>query len=403
MEQETRNPSGAIDMRKEESRNFRLLGHDPSAAWGSGSLVEIKNGFAYVGAVGGVKGDRPEGFTVHDVSDPRKPRKVAEVLAPTGVHMHKVRVVGDDLLYVNAERLGGARGEGAHAGFFIYDISKPREPRQVGFYDMPGGGPHRFGVDNERQLAFFPNVAEGWKNRVIWTMDIRNPLKPEIVGIWGLPTQKMDGGSDSGETPPWEATCTLHGPPVIRGNRMYAAFWGGGVAIIDCSNLAEMKLVGHVCWTPPFVGSTHTAWPIGDRPYLVVTDEARARQKYWDSQFMWIVDIRLETNPVPVSTFIPDRQKYFDRPGRFGAHNILEHIPTDGPWANVVFLTYFNAGLRAVDVSDPLQPKEVGCFVPALPEGQEAIQSNDIGSDEHGRLYLIDRWGAGMHILEYTG
>jgi hypothetical protein len=54
-------------------------------------------------------------------------------------------------------------------------------------------------------------------------------------------------------------------------------------------------------------------------------------------------------------------------------------------------------------VSDVLHPKEVGYYVPALPNGQEAIQSNDIGTDEHGRLYLIDRWGAGMHILEYTG
>ncbi len=68
-----------------------------------------------------------------------------------------------------------------------------------------------------------------------------------------------------------------------------------------------------------------------------------------------------------------------------------------------MFLTYFNAGLRAVDVSDPLRPKEVGCYVPATPSTQEAIQSNDIGTDEHGRLYLIDRWGAGMHIVEYSG
>ena len=68
-----------------------------------------------------------------------------------------------------------------------------------------------------------------------------------------------------------------------------------------------------------------------------------------------------------------------------------------------MFLTYFNAGLRAVDVSDPLVPKEVGYYVPATPATPEAIQSNDIGTDEHGRLYLIDRWGAGMHILEYTG
>ena len=77
--------------------------------------------------------------------------------------------------------------------------------------------------------------------------------------------------------------------------------------------------------------------------------------------------------------------------------------PSEGPWANIVFLTYFNAGLRAVDVSDVLRPKEIGCYVPELPEGQDAIQSNDIGTDEHGRIYLIDRAGAGMHILEYTG
>lgn len=389
-------------MQPAEIKNFRLLGHDASAAWGSGSLVEVKNGYAYVGAVGGAKGDRPEGFTVHDVRDPTKPKRVAEVFAAPGVHMHKVRLVGDDILYVNAERLKGDRGKDARTGLFIYDVSKPSEPRQIGFYDMPGGGPHRFGVDNKRQLAFLPNAAEGWKNRVIWTMDIRDPLKPELISQWGLPEQKLNGG-DEGEATSWESTVTLHGPPVIRGNRMYAAFWGGGVAIIDCSDLTDMKLVGHVCWSPPFAGSTHTAWPIGDRPYLVVTDEARGKQKYWDSQFMWVVDIREETNPITVSTFIPDRQKYYDRPGRFGAHNILENIPVEGPWANIVFLTYFSAGLRAVDVSDPLQPKEVGCFVPELPQGQESIQSNDIGCDEHGRLYLIDRWGAGMHILEYTG
>ena len=59
----------------------------------------------------------------------------------------------------------------------------------------------------------------------------------------------------------------------------------------------------------------HTCWPIGDQPYLVVTDEARARQKFWDSQFMWIVDVRLEINPLPVATFFPDREKYFESSG----------------------------------------------------------------------------------------
>ena len=35
----------------EESKGFKLLGHDRSAAWGGGSIVEVHKGYAYVGAV----------------------------------------------------------------------------------------------------------------------------------------------------------------------------------------------------------------------------------------------------------------------------------------------------------------------------------------------------------------
>ncbi len=211
-----------------------------------------------------------------------------------------------------------------------------------------------------------------------------------MVSIWGLPWMKTDSDEVGNDPHPAEEATTLHGPPMIRGNRMYCAWWGGGMSIIDCTDLRDMKLVGHIKWSPPFPGSTHTCWPIGDRPYLVVTDEARAKQKYWDAQFMWIIDARDETNPLPIATFMPEREKYYDRPGRFGAHNILENLPADGPWKDIVFLTYFNAGLRAVDVSDPLHPKEVGCYVPETPEGTPGIQSNDIGSGRR-RPALSDR------------
>ena len=386
-----------------EAKNFRLLGHDASAAWGGGSLVQVHKGHAYVGAVGGSSYNGPEGFTVHDVRDPTKPEKVGEFRAPPGIHCHKLRIVGDDLLYVNSERLAGDKGKNARAGFFIFDVSMPAAPKPIGFYDMPGSGPHRFGVDLERGLAFMPNDAPGWNKRVIWTLDIRDPLKPEVISIWGLPWMKTDSDEVGNDPMPAEEAVTLHGPPMIRGNRMYCAWWGGGMSIIDCTDLRAMKLVGHIKWSPPFPGSTHTCWPLGDRPYLIVTDEARAKEKFWDAQFMWVIDARDETNPLPVATFMPDREKYYDRPGRFGAHNILENLPAEGPWKDIVFLTYFNAGLRAVNVSDPLHPKEVGCYVPERPDGTPGIQSNDIGSDDDGRLYLIDRWGQGMHILEYTG
>ena len=73
-------------MYAEEAKNFRLLGHDRTAAWGRGSRVEVKNGFAYVGAVGGSSYTGPEGFTVHDVRDPRNPRKVARCSSARHAH-----------------------------------------------------------------------------------------------------------------------------------------------------------------------------------------------------------------------------------------------------------------------------------------------------------------------------
>ncbi len=80
-------------------------------------------------------------------------------------------------------------------------------------------------------------------------------------------------------------------------------------------------------------------------------------------------------------------------------------------------MTFFNAGVRALDIRDPYRPKEVGYFIPAITEetdkrcikvaGAErckvAIQSNNVEVDERGYIYVVDRANTGMHILEVTG
>jgi hypothetical protein len=86
-------------------------------------------------------------------------------------------------------------------------------------------------------------------------------------------------------------------------------------------------------------------------------------------------------------------------------------------YKKVAFITYFNAGVRAVDVRNPYQPKEIGYFIPAITEatdkrcikvdGQDrcktAIQSNNVETDDRGYIYVVDRANTGMHILELTG
>ncbi|HSO07222.1 MAG TPA: hypothetical protein VLW45_08275 [Pelomicrobium sp.] len=68
-----------------------------------------------------------------------------------------------------------------------------------------------------------------------------------------------------------------------------------------------------------------------------------------------------------------------------------------------MFIAYFNAGVRAVDIRDPFRPREAGHFIPA-PAGRAApIQTNNVEVDGRGYIYLADRAGHGLHIVRLTG
>jgi hypothetical protein len=80
-----------------------------------------------------------------------------------------------------------------------------------------------------------------------------------------------------------------------------------------------------------------------------------------------------------------------------------------------MFVAHFNAGVRAVDVRDPLHPKEIGYYIPAptsktacvAGRGSEpcrvGIQTNNVEVDDRGYVYAADRAGTGLHIVELTG
>lgn len=79
----------------------------------------------------------------------------------------------------------------------------------------------------------------------------------------------------------------------------------------------------------------------------------------------------------------------------------------------MIFVAWFNAGVRAVDIRNPFHPREAGFYSPATSaktdkrcvktDGGErckvAIQTNNVEVDDRGYLYIVDRANTGMHIL----
>jgi len=99
--------------------------------------------------------------------------------------------------------------------------------------------------------------------------------------------------------------------------------------------------------------------------------------------------------------------EFAGRGGRFGAHNLHENEPFAWSWQDedVVFGTFFNAGVRAYDVRNPFQPVEVAAFVPPAPPGSRAgaAQINDVYVASDGIVYAVDRGGGGLYVLQFEG
>ena len=133
---------------------------------------------------------------------------------------------------------------------------------------------------------------------------------------------------------------------------------------------------------------------------------------------VWFADVTIETRPMVVSSYTASEASgnFCQRGGRFGAHSSNESM-APVYYKKVAMVTFFNAGVRAIDVRNPYQPKEIGYYIPAITEATDkrcvkvdgkdrckvAIQTNNVETDDRGYIYIVDRANTGMHILELTG
>ncbi len=93
-----------------------------------------------------------------------------------------------------------------------------------------------------------------------------------------------------------------------------------------------------------------------------------------------------------------DASPYHGSKFRFGAHQLREQVDKDG----LLYVTWFAAGLRIIDINDPANPKEKGYIVPKPGDGQKAPLTNDVAMDERGLIYFTDK-ACGLDVIEFRG
>jgi hypothetical protein len=439
-----------------EANNMRLVGYNDLQARSAYQPTIHHQGdrwIAYIGHHGGTPDvpkpvnqltGQPEfnGTSIVDVTDPAHPKYLAHIPGIEGTYeqggAQMVRVCDGKTLPKadrNAVYMLRVFGGQAHE---MWNVTDPAHPSLIARIVEGLNDTHKSWWECDTGIAYLVSGVPGWRTRrMTQVFDLSDPAHPVKIRDFGLPGQEP---GSTGAVP-----TELHGPISTgpAGNRMYFGYGtnkGGMLQIVDREKLLNgpkeptpenlrYPEVGRLEMLP--LNGAHTTLPLLKMPIaefakdknpvrdiVMIVDEEILNECEEPRQMVWFVDVTIETRPMVVASYTASEASgnFCQRGGRFGAHSSNEFI---APMYDkkLVFVTFFNGGVRAVDIRDPYHPKEAGYFVPAITEktdkrcikveGQErckvAIQSNNVDVDDRGYIYVVDRANTGMHILELTG
>ena len=432
--------------------NMALLGHHDLQARSAYQPVIHQQGsrwIAYVGHHGGkarnplTGRDEDNGTSIVDVTDPRDPRTLAHIPGEPGQGetggAQMVRVCnGKDLPKGDPAKVYLLRTYGnlAHE---VWDVTAPEKPSRIVVVVDKLKGTHKNWWECDSGTAYLVCGLEGWRTRrMTQVFDLSDPAKPVFIRNFGLV------GQQPGSTGP--VPTELHGPISTgpKGNRVYFGYGTNKAGVLQIVDRAKL-LAGPHEPTPqnlflpeigifrlPATNGAHTTLPVlgmemaefakdkggGRRDFVFVVNESLVNECLEPRQLVFVVDVTDEKTPVGISTFnVPESSGDFcARGGRFGAHSSNENQPPVYA-RKFVFVSWFNAGVRAIDIRDPYHPREAGYYIPATTANTDkrcvktesgerckvAIQTNNLEVDDRGYVYIVDRANTGMHILEFRG
>ncbi len=270
-------------------------------------------------------------------------------------------------------------GEGNYAylasyrgsGVMIIDISDPRNPRQVGFYDAPNSAQFR-DVIVKNGIGYFSS-DDGLGVHIV---DVRDPVNPRLLstitpneqGFSSVHEQHLDNGflieSDSRTNVikifdvrdparpvfKWDVTVNSTREAVhntfAQNGRMYTSGLNGTMDVYDISNLATTA--PRRLATINSGGGSHSSWATNDGKIL-----ASCRESFGGDVRLY--DMTDGVNPKLVSTITLASIGLTTERDGYSAHNPVIV-------GNMLFVTWYQAGTLVWDISNPATPVYLGGY-----------------------------------------
>ena len=436
-----------------EAWNMKVVGfHNLQARSAYQPTIVEQNGrwIAYIGLHGGTRMNPQNGQLEHngtaivDVTDPREPKFLVHIPGERGEgeagggQMTRI-CKGTQLPKGDPAKVYMLRvfGDQQHE---MWDVSAPEQPSRLNVIVGNLRSTHKSWWECDTGIAYLVSGPKDWRvRRMTKVYDLSDPAKPVFIRDYGIDGQQPGATGQ----PPFELHGMISAGP--QKNRIYMGHGNnkfGILQIVDREKLLNgPKEVTRENLNYPQVSrldfptnsGAHTVLPLLDmeiehfkksqnsrRDFIVAVNESINDECREANQQVWFIDISQENRPFGVANWTVKEAsgRFCDRGERFGAHSPQENM-TPIFHKKILFVTWFSAGLRALDVRNPYEPKEIAYYIPAITADTKAdptclrrrnaatckiaIQTNNVEVDDRGYIYIVDRADTGLHILDLTG
>ena len=312
---------------------------------------------------------------------------------------------------------GEADNEG---GFFVFNLSDPAHPKQVGRFQFPGAlaGDRSIGVTPDAQYVVLGTEAVDCAGHVnpfapgLYLIDVRDKAKPMIAatlpnsGVHSVTVHRIHGEDyvfslmpdknivhivKDGPVPRLEAVGSVSighdsivmDDPILGKPLLYAANGGAGFVISDVSDPANPKQLAE--WNIPNRGNryyihTGAVQIIGGHRIAVVTSEDW--QDYPSA--LWVLDA---TDFGLVETLAN-----WSASGDHAADGLRYSMHNPRFLDDTLILAYYHGGVLGLDLSAPASPKPIALFVPGASNGwkPQPAETHAVSDSACGQFHLAD-------------